>query len=110
MTQHLSIPTSVAAYYNADNANDADALAEAFTPRASVRDDGLAHTGRAAIRSWWLAAKVRYHSRAEPLEAKRDGEIVTVRTRVSGQFPDSPATLTFNFSLAGDRIAHLEIS
>jgi hypothetical protein len=32
-----------------------------------------------------------------------------VRARVSGNFPGSPAMLTFTFGLTGDRISELEI-
>jgi hypothetical protein len=34
---------------------------------------------------------------------------VTVTALVSGRFPGSPARLTFHFTVAGDRIAALEI-
>ena len=37
------------------------------------------------------------------------GGVVEVRTKVTGQFQGSPATLTFAFQLKGDRIKDLEI-
>lgn len=105
----MTLPPPIKTYFDAEARNDADALMPAFAADAQVRDEGATHTGPDAIRDWWTAAKAKYQHQAEPLEASQDGDTVTVRARVSGQFPNSPATLTFAFTLSGDRIACLEI-
>jgi hypothetical protein len=105
----MNLPAPIETYFSADQRQDGDALMSTFATDAVVRDEGAKHRGAAAIRAWWLAAKQKYHHVAEPLEiADTDGG-VRVRARVSGQFPNSPATLTFSFTLAGDKIAGLEI-
>ncbi|TNC62869.1 nuclear transport factor 2 family protein [Rubellimicrobium roseum] len=105
----MQLSSPVRTYFDAEQQNDADTLAAAFTDDAVVRDEGAEHVGPAAIRAWWQAAKAKYRHVAEPIDAiPADGRTV-VRARVTGQFPGSPATLTFSFMLAGDRIARLEI-
>ena len=46
---------------------------------------------------------------APVLRAERDGERYVVTTRLTGDFPGSPADLDFKFMLANDKIASLEI-
>lgn len=43
----LPLPDPISAYFAAD-AQSAEALAQCFTPQASVKDEGRAHTGRRA--------------------------------------------------------------
>ena len=105
----MQLPSPVRAYFDAEQHNDADALATAFTDDAVVRDEGAEHVGSAAIRDWWQAAKTKYRHVAQPLEATTADDRTVVRARVTGEFPGSPATLKFSFMLAGDRIARLEI-
>jgi hypothetical protein len=45
----------------------------------------------------------------EPLDASVSGNSVKLRTRLTGDFPGSPADLDFKFMLANDKIASLEI-
>jgi ketosteroid isomerase-like protein len=105
----MQLSPPILTYFEAERRHDADVLATAFAEDAVVRDEGAEHAGPAAIRAWWRAAKAKYRHVAEPLDAaEADGRTV-VRARVSGDFPGSPATLTFAFTLAGERIARLEI-
>ena len=53
--------------------------------------------------------KAKYQHVIEPLETAEQGDVTTVRARVTGQFPGSPAMLTFAFRLKGDQITRLEI-
>ena len=105
----MNLPAPVEKYFAADQRQDGDAVMSAFTTDAVARDEGAEHQGAAAIRAWWLAAKQKYHHVAEPLEMTDTDGSVAVRARVSGRFPNSPATLTFSFTLAGDLIVGLEI-
>ena len=76
---------------------------------ATVQDEGRTFEGLAAITAWRTETKKQYRDMVEPVEAvQRDGQTV-VTARVSGDFPGSPATLTFIFRLERDHITSLEI-
>ncbi|QDL92689.1 nuclear transport factor 2 family protein [Paroceanicella profunda] len=105
----MTLPPPIHTYFTARAPRDGAALAAAFAPDATVHDEGEIRRGPEEIRDWWQASHARYRHTAEPLEiAEADGRTV-VRARVSGDFPGSPAVLTFSFRLAGDRITGLEI-
>lgn len=105
----MNLPDPIRTYFTARAPQDACLLAAAFAPHAEVQDEGQTLQGPQQIVSWWQAAKAKYNHSAEPLEmTEADGKTV-VRARVSGDFPGSPAVLTFRFGLSGDRITCLEI-
>lgn len=106
----MHLPPAIRAYFEADRRNDCRAVIGCFAPDATVRDEGRSHSGHYAIGSWWEEGKAKYRHAAEPLEANRHDQITTVRARVSGQFPGSPATFTFAFRLTNEKIAALEIN
>ena len=106
----MILPDPIRRYFDADTRDDAAALAGAFAADAVVHDEHATHRGAQAIRDWWQAAKSAYGATAEPLELSDRGDWSVVRARVSGDFPGSPAVLSFNFTLADDRITGLEIS
>lgn len=103
----MTLPPPIAAYFAADAKDDASALARLFATHAVVADEGQTHTGPTAIAKWWQGAKTKYRHHAEPVDAERDGNAVTVRARVTGDFPGSPATLSFDFTLSSDLITSL---
>ena len=105
----MDLPTPIRTYFTALAPQDAGALAAAFAPEAVVHDEGRIHRGPDDIRAWWQAARAKYRHRAEPLELSEVAGKTVVRARVSGDFPGSPAVLTFTFGLVGDRITDLEI-
>jgi ketosteroid isomerase-like protein len=105
----MTLPPPITTYFTAEAPRDGAALAAAFTEDAVVHDEGATHRGPEAIRAWWLAAKARYRHRAEPLAATAAPGETVVRARVSGDFPGSPAILSFTFRLTGDRIRALKI-
>jgi hypothetical protein len=105
----INLPKPVAAYFAAEKAQDAGALARCFATDGVVRDEGGTFTGTAAIERWNAAARAKYHHTVEPLSVtERDGGIV-VLGRVAGQFPGSPVDLQHVFGLDGEKIASLEI-
>jgi ketosteroid isomerase-like protein len=106
----VDLPELLARYYAAQTRGDTDALAACFAPDAVVRDEGRELHGRAAIAQWQEASRARYRFISEPLAvADRDGRAV-VTARVTGDFPGSPITLDYAFTLAGGSIARLEIA
>lgn len=105
----MKLPAPIKAFFDADKgAPDAPPLA-AFASDAVVEDEGRPHAGLAAIGAWWRAAKAQYRHTAEPCEIHEGPDRIIVRARVTGDFPGSPALLTFAFRLAGDRITELRI-
>lgn len=105
----MFLPPPIQAYFDADGSNDGEALVAAFEPDAVVKDEGRSHIGRHAVEAWRRAAKSKYQHVVEPLGWAEEHDVHRVRARVTGDFPGSPATLTFAFRLQGDRIASLEI-
>ncbi|KAA2316073.1 nuclear transport factor 2 family protein [Pseudooceanicola sediminis] len=105
----MHLPPPIHTYFTARAPQDGNALAAAFGPDAIVQDEGQTHRGQQAIRDWWLAANAKYRHHAEPIAmTEADGKTM-VKATVTGDFPGSPAVLTFRFGLSGDRISDLEI-
>src|SRR5207247_2289970 len=57
-TMSIALPAPVAAYFAAEEAGDADALARCFAEDGVVRDEGGEFTGVTAIREWNAAARL----------------------------------------------------
>ena len=106
----VNLPATLSRYFEAQNRHDIDALVACFAPDAVVRDERQDIAGLEAIRAWKEATGARYRVTASPSSAEeRDGHTVVV-ARVAGDFPGSPADLTYRFGIADDgRIAALEI-
>ncbi len=105
----MKIPHAIQAYFDADRKNDCEAVLDCFATGATVHDEGRSHAGHHAIGGWWEYSKARYQHVAEPVEALADGPKTRVIAEVRGQFPGSPARLTYTFSLAGEKIEAPEI-
>lgn len=105
----MKLPPPVQTFFDAEDTVGGTAPVSAFAPDAVVRDEGASHVGHAAIDAWWRAAKAQYRHRAEPCEIVEESGLARVRAKVTGQFPGSPALLTFAFQLRAGRIAELEI-
>lgn len=103
-------PRPVARYIAGANAQDIDAVTACFAENAVVRDEGQNRQGIAAIREWAGVVSKKYRPTVEVLHiAATDGRTV-LTGRVSGNFPGSPVELRYVFTLAGEKIARLEIS
>jgi uncharacterized protein (TIGR02246 family) len=105
----VDLPTPVAIYIAAENSGDAEAFAECFAEDAVVRDEGKTIKGLAAIRQWKAETKKKYQHTIEALAVAQKDEKTVVINRLTGNFPGSPIELEFVFTLAGDKIASLEI-
>lgn len=105
----MILPPPIQAYFDADRCNDGAALVAAFASDAMVKDEGRSHVGRHAIEAWRREAKEKYQHVVEPLDWAEEHDAHRVRAKVTGDFPGSPATLSFAFRLQGERIAYLEI-
>lgn len=105
----MNLASAIHTYFAAQAPQDGEAFASAFAPDAIVHDEAQQHRGPVEIRAWWIAAKAKYRHSAEPLDMAQAAGKTVVRARVSGDFPGSPAVLTFTFGLTGEKITDLEI-
>jgi hypothetical protein len=105
----LSVPKPVADYLAAEQAKDAGRLSLCFTINGLVHDEGHDYRGRDAIRQWKQAADHKYCHTMQPLSAQTRGNEITMRARLTGDFPGSPVELNHFFKLSNDKIASLEI-
>ncbi|MCH7335757.1 nuclear transport factor 2 family protein [Acinetobacter sp. NIPH 2699] len=103
------IPEVVSAYFDADQAHDIEALNQIFSDVATVEDENIQHNGIVEIRTWWFAVKEKYQHFLKPLEVSNTDHISTVLTQVSGNFPNSPVTLKFQFTLENGKVVKLRI-
>jgi hypothetical protein len=103
------IPQPIRSYYQAKNRHDIDAMLVPFSDEAIVVDEGQTHADRAAIRDWMVKMTAKYRVTAEIAEAAYASGVWKVACLVSGNFPGSPATLRYRFTLQGEAITRLEI-
>jgi hypothetical protein len=105
----VNLPVPIAIYLAAENQGHTEIVAQCFTLKAVVRDEGQTIEGLAAIKQWQAETKRKYQHTVEPLGfAQKDGKAV-VTSRLKGNFPGSPIELEFVFTLDGSKIAALEI-
>jgi len=74
-----------------------------------VKDEGHTYTGFVAIKQWKAESAAKYTYTSEPFALERRDGLVTVTSRLIGNFPGSPVDLRFFFRLERGRIAFLEI-
>jgi uncharacterized protein (TIGR02246 family) len=103
------LPTAIAAYITGSNAHDAAACAACFTGDAVVWDEGRERQGNAAIREWVAEVSRKYRPTVDVLDVAAMDDQTIVTGRVAGTFPGSPINLRYAFTLAGKKIARLEI-
>ena len=105
----MHLPSPIAIYVAAENRGDPEALAHCFAEDAVVRDEGQTIEGLTAIKQWKAETKKKYQHTIQPLASAQEGDKVIVTNRLTGNFPGSPIELEFVFTLAGSKIASLEI-
>ena len=105
----LKLPEPIADYFNADK-HDGEAIVRCFTEQAVVKDEGLTHSGSAAIKAWKTDSTSKYSYTSEPFAVVEEGGGYVVTSRVTGNFPGSPLDLRYAFRLAGGKITYLEVT
>lgn len=104
-----TLPPALERYFAAKRSEDIDAMAAPFAEDAIVHDEKRTHRGRPAIRAWIAETTAKYHDKAEVTGVETDGGKLRVAALVSGNFPGSPITLHFNFTMRDGLIAELAI-
>ena len=98
----LDLPEPIPRYFAAQNALDADGMTACFSPDAIVHDEGGTYIGSEAIQGWKRDTIAKYGISIEPLKAAEQDDKTVVIARVAGNFPGSPANLTYAFGLSSD--------
>lgn len=105
----IKLPTPISNYFTADRL-DSEAVAKCFTDDAVVKDENHTYQGRAAIKQWKTGSSNKYSYISQPLGITQQAGKTIVTSKLTGNFPGSPVNLNYHFSLAGDKIASLEIT
>jgi len=104
------LPGPLAAYFAATKHYDVEAMLAPFADGAVVKDEGRERQGLEAIREWMEETIRKYRFTAEVTDVAQTDRKVHVTVLVAGQFPGSPVTLRYAFTLDREKIARLEIS
>ena len=104
-----TLPAPIAAYLKAKQHYDSDALVAALTEDAVITDEGQEYQGAEAIRAWNEKASKALGVTYAVEDAAAVGERTVVAVRVAGNFPGSPVTLYFYFTLRDDLVAALTV-
>lgn len=105
----LQLPGVVETYFKISNGGDVSGLASCFSTNATVFDESKTHEGLRAIEVWTTEARRAFIYHVQPLQALHEEDSLIVTARLAGNFPGSPVELEHTFTLAGNRICHLEI-
>ena len=105
----LNLPPVIVDYLNAERQRDAERLSLCFAEDGVVHDEGRARRGRDGIRQWKEEVDAKYRYVSEPLAASALEDTLTLRTRLTGDFPGSPIEVNQIFRLERGQIASLEI-
>lgn len=105
----VKLPQPLADYFAANNRHDIDAMLAPFSPDATVKDEGETHRGSAAIRKWMEDTTHKYRAKVEVADASGTENAWRIAGIISGNFPGSPITLHYDFTLDAGHIARLEI-
>jgi hypothetical protein len=105
----ISLPDSVATFFQVSNGAAPSALRRAFSEKSVVHDEGQPYKGHEEIEAWLAEAQRKYAYCVEPLTAVQDDAGVTVVARYVGNFPGTPADLKHVFRLTDNQIDFLKI-
>lgn len=103
----MNLPKVVAELIKAQNDFDSLAYANCFTETAIVLDEGMTHYGRKEIEHWIEAANKQYRATMQPLEYSENAR--TLKSVVSGTFPGSPITMSYQYEFKDGLIQSLKI-
>jgi SnoaL-like domain len=105
----LPLPKPIELFMSSENTHDLEPLAHCFAAHATVSDEDQTMQGLKAINAWRLETRKKYRHTVEPVAVTARDDKTVVSTTLTGDFPGSPITLDFAFTLAGGKIAALEI-
>ena len=107
------LPLPVVAYIDGSKGFDLHAVVATFAETALVNDQHREYVGLPAIRNWAAREIISDRVTMEVTEAAIRGNNVAVVANIDGEYEKTglptPLTLTFYFSVSGDRIEQLII-
>ena len=107
----LQMPEPLTRYFEHDALRDVEAIVAVFADDATVTDEGETRQGVAEIRAWQLGPASAYSYRTELRNTEQLGpDRYLVTGRLSGNFPGGTADLTWDFTIAGNKISRLVIA
>ncbi|CAN7591603.1 nuclear transport factor 2 family protein [Duganella sp. LjRoot269] len=104
----MTLPAPIVKYFASEH--NPEALAQCFKADAILKDDGHSYEGVEAITAFLAAASVKYNATTVPFDMKDDDSFHVVLAKVTGNFPGSPANLSYRFGLDRGLIDSLEIN
>lgn len=105
----IKLPQLIAAFVQAKNDHDSNALIACFANDAVVHDEGKELLGIAAIKKWIDASNAKYQVALEVVNfiERKDETILTAQ--VSGNFEGSPILLDYHLTVNEGKISELSI-
>jgi len=98
-------------YLEAHDRRDRDAALSAFTPDATVADDGHSYVGSQEIRGWLGKTSTEFTYTRTLVDARQvDANTWLITNRLEGNFPGNVVDLRYEFVLTGDLISRLVIA
>jgi len=104
----MTLPQPIARYFASEH--NPEALAQCFKADAILKDDGHTYEGVETITAFLAAASVKYNATTVPFDVKDNDGFHVVLAKVTGNFPGSPANLSYRFGLDRGLIDSLEIN
>jgi hypothetical protein len=106
-----TLPGPVQRYFKLDAIRDIESIVALFANDATVIDEGETRQGAAAVRAWQTGPASKYTYTTEIISTETlTADHHLVRARLTGDFPGRTAELTFDFTLANQRITRLAIA
>jgi hypothetical protein len=111
MGPNTTLPEPANRYLHARDQRDVDTAIGAFSPDATVTDDGHTYHGTDEIRTWIATAATEYTFTRTLLGAAAvDDHTWEAVCHLAGDFPGGAVDLRYRFTFAGDRITELVIA
>jgi hypothetical protein len=105
------LPDVVRRYLEAHDHRHTDEALSAFTPDATVADDGHEYVGSEEIRHWLAEASTEFtYTRTFVGANAVDANTWVVTSHLEGNFPGNVVDLRYRFVVAGERISRLVIA
>ncbi len=105
------VPEVIGRYQAAHDQRDTETAVAAFTPDATVSDDGSSHVGTDEVRRWLQTAASEFTFTRTLVGAEReDDRTWIVHNHLAGDFPGGTVDLSYRFVLRGDLIERLDIA
>jgi hypothetical protein len=105
------VPDVIRRYFVLDADREIDSIVALFSDDATVVDEGETRHGTTAIRAWQTGPASQYTYTTDVLGTDAlTADRFVVTGRLTGNFPGGTADLTWDFTVAGDRISQLVIA